>query len=84
MPYPGCVGKTEHTPDDNIRLLPMSKKAEEYRKQLEVRDPLEQRLGDIAGEDADYVEMLSHIENCTEFKNLPENSELRLIHASNP
>ena len=51
---------------------------------MEIQDPLVQRLGDIAGEDADYVEMLSDIENSTEFTNIPENSELRLIHASNP
>ena len=43
---------------------------------MEIQDPLVQHLGDIAGEDADYVEMLSHIENQTKLKNLPENSEV--------
>ena len=33
-----------------------------------IKDLLAQRLGDITGEDADYVEMLSNIENRTEFK----------------
>ena len=36
----GIVSKTNHTPCDNIRLLPMSKKAEIYRKQLETEVPL--------------------------------------------
>ena len=45
-----------------------------------------QRLADIAGEDKAeaYVEKLHHIENRTDFKNLPGDSELRLIHASVP
>ena len=43
---------------------------------MEIQDPLVQHLGDIAGEDADYVEMLSHIENQKKLKNLPENSEV--------
>ena len=59
----GAISKTEHTPDDNIRLLPMTKKAEEYMKQLEIQDPMVQRPGDIAGEDTDYMEMLKQIEN---------------------
>ena len=62
------ISKTEHTPDENIRLLPMNKKAEKYKKQMEIPDLLVQRLGDIAGEDADYVEMLSHIENRIKLK----------------
>ena len=38
------------------------------QKYLEIKDVLVQRLRDIAGEDANYVETLSNIENCTEFK----------------
>ena len=34
------ISRTEHTPDHNIRLLPMSKKASVYRKELEIRDLL--------------------------------------------
>ena len=41
------VSKTEHTPDDNLRLLPMSKKAEVYKKELEVKDPLVEKLVEI-------------------------------------
>ena len=41
--------KTEHTPNDNLRLLPMSKKAEVYRKELEMKDPLVERIADIRG-----------------------------------
>ena len=41
----GIVAKTHHSPCDNIRLLGMSKKAEIYRKQLEVDDPLVIQLG---------------------------------------
>ena len=45
-----------------------------------------QRLANIAGEDKAeaYVEKLHHIEKRTDFKNLPGDSELRLIHASLP
>ena len=32
--------------------------------------------------DLEYVEMVNHIENRTEFKDLPDNCELRLIHDS--
>ena len=76
------VAKSHHTPCDNIRLLGMSKKAEIYRKQLEVEDPLVIQLGVQAGMDLEYVEMVNHIENRTEFKDLPDNCELRLIHHS--
>ena len=47
--------KTEHTPNDNLRLLPMSKKAEVYRKELEMKDPLVERIADIGGQDFEYV-----------------------------
>ena len=63
----------------------MKKKAEEYRKQLEIQDPLVQRVGDLlAGAVTDYVEMLSNIENRAAFKHLPENSELKLVDDSIP
>ena len=32
------ISKTEHSPDDNLRLLSMSKKAEVYKKELEVAE----------------------------------------------
>ena len=51
----GVVLKTEHTPDNNLRLLPMSKKAEVYRKELEMKDPLVERIADIGGQDFEYV-----------------------------
>ena len=62
----GIVAKTHHSPCDNIRILAMSKKADIYRKQLEVEDPLVIQLGIQAGLDLDYVEILNHIENKTE------------------
>ena len=51
------VSKKEHSPDDNLRLLPMSKNAEIYKKELEVQDQLVERLEDIGGED---LNMLSY------------------------
>ena len=75
----GIVAKT---PCDNIRLLGMSKKASIYKKQLEVEDPLVIQLGIQAGMDLEYVEMVNAIENRTEYRNLPEQCELRLIHDS--
>ena len=65
------MAKTHHSPCDN-------------RKQLEVEDPLVIQLGVQAGLDLEYVEMLNHIKNRTELKNLPDNCELRLIHDSIP
>ena len=43
------MSKTEHSPDDTLRLQTMSKKAEIYKKELEIQDPLVERLGDIGG-----------------------------------
>ena len=43
------MSKTEHTLDDNLRLLPMSKKTEVYNKELEIKAPLVERLADIGG-----------------------------------
>ena len=80
----GIVSKTEHSPDDNLSLLPMSKKAEIYKKKLEIQDPLVKRLGDIGGENFEYVGLLQRIENQTEYKHLPDDCELRLICNSIP
>ena len=40
----------------------MSKKAKVYRKELEIADPLVQRLAEIGGTDFEYVEILQHLE----------------------
>ena len=80
----GIIAKTHHTPCDNIRLLGMSRKAEVYMKQLEVEDPLVIQLVIKEGMDLDYVEMVNAIENRTEYRNLPEQCEVRLIHDSIP
>ena len=80
----GIVAKTHHTPCDNIRLLGMSKKADIYRKQLQVEDPLVIQLSVQAALDMDYGEMVNAIENRTYYRNLPEQCELRLIHDSIP
>ena len=76
------VSKTEHTPDDNLRLLPMSKKAEVYKKELEVKDPLVEKIAEIGGQDFEYVTLLQHVENRTDYKDLPD--ELKLIRNSLP
>ena len=49
----------------------MSKRADIYRKQLEVEDPLVIQLGIQAGLDLEYVQILNHIENRTAYKDLP-------------
>ena len=64
----GVISRTEHTPDDNIQQLPMSKKASVYKKELEIRDPLVERIAEIGGRDFDYIKMLQNVENKTEFK----------------
>ena len=38
----------------------MSKKSEIYEKQLEVQDPLVERLGDIGGEDFEHVKLFQY------------------------
>ena len=43
----GVISKKGHSPDDNMRPLTMSKRAEEYRKHFEIQDPLIQRLGEM-------------------------------------
>ena len=78
----GIVAKTHHIPCDNIRLLGMSKKAAIYRKQLD--DPLVIQLGIQAGMDLEYVEMVNHIENRSEYRDIPLQCEVRLIHDSIP
>ena len=46
----GVVSKTEHTPDNNLRLVPMSKKAEVFfKKKLEIKDPLVEKKAEIGG-----------------------------------
>ena len=57
----------------------MSKKAEVYKKELEVADPLVQRLAEIGGTDFEYMELLQHLENRSGWKFLPESCELRGI-----
>ena len=61
----GVISRTEHSPDDNIRLLPMSKNAAVYRKELETKDPLVENLAEIGGRDFDYVNMLATSGDCT-------------------
>ena len=73
--------KTEH---DNFRLLPMSQNAEVYQKELEVSDPLVERIAEIGGIDFEYVEILQNLENRTDYKHLPGSSELRMIRDSLP
>ena len=80
----GVISKTEHRPDDNLRVWPMFKKASVYKKELEIKDPLVEKLADIGGQDFDYINLLQNIKNRTEFKHLPEDSEMRLIRDSLP
>ena len=64
--------------------MPRSKKASVYKKELEIKDPLVERLAEIGGQDFYYINLLQNVENRTEFKHLPEDSELRLIRDSLP
>ena len=57
----------------------MSKKAEVHKKELEVSDPLVERIAEIGGKDFEYVEILQNLEKRTDYKHLPESSELQLI-----
>ena len=66
------VPKTEHTPDDNLRLLPMSKKAEVYKKEFQVKDLLVEKISEIGAKIFHYVTLLQHVENWTDYKHLPD------------
>ena len=59
----------------------MSKKAEVYKKELEIKDPLVEKIG---GQDYENVTLLQHVENKTDYKHLPDDSELRMIRDSLP
>ena len=48
------------------RLLPMSKKAEAYKKELEIKDHLVEKIAEIRGQDFECVTLLQHVENKTE------------------
>ena len=55
------------------RAPQMSEKATIRNKQLERDDPLVMNIAEEANMDPDYIEMMNHIENDTEFENiLPE------------
>ena len=45
------------------RILPMSKRAKVYLKQVEILDPMVAQLATIASNDLDYIEMMMNIEN---------------------
>ena len=57
----------------------MSKKPEIYKKDLKIKDPLVETLADIGGEDLEYVTLLQHVEDKSDYKHIPDDSELRLI-----
>ena len=59
------------------RLLQMSKKATIRNKQLERDDPLVMKIAEEANMDSDYVEMMSHIENDTDFHYIPMSFGIR-------
>ena len=46
----------------------MFKKASVYKKELEIRDPLVERIAEIGRKDFDYINLLQNVENRTEFK----------------
>ena len=41
----------------------MSKKAEVYKKELEIKDPLVEKIAEIGGQDFECVTLLQHVEN---------------------
>ena len=45
----------------------MSKKASIMNKQLEKEDPLVLKIAEEANMDPDYIDMMNHIENDTDF-----------------
>ena len=49
-----------------------------------MKDPLVKRIGEIGGQDFEYVELLQNVENRTDYKHLPDSSELRMIKDSLP
>ena len=71
------IRQTHHYSQRMPRILPMSKRAKVYLKQVEILDPMVSQLATIAGNDLDYMEMMMNIENGTHQKDLHDASELR-------
>ena len=68
---------SRYYPGSPPRLLNLSKKLAKHTKQLETYDPLVQEMSEVASLDADYLLLLSALENKVEIKDLPLDSELR-------
>ena len=71
------AGYSRYYPNTPPRLLNLSKRLAKHTKQLETYDPLVQEMSEVASLDADYLLLLSAIENKVEIKDLPLDSELR-------
>ena len=57
----------------------MSKKAYIRDKQLEKEDPLVLKIAEEANIDPNYIEMMNHIENDTDFDDIPPESEIKQL-----
>ena len=73
------VINTDHYNNAPPRILPMSKKASVYKDQVQVRDPMVIKLGEIGSLDLGYLEMLNCVENGVESKDIPDDCELKVI-----
>ena len=49
-----------------------------------MKDSLVEKIAEIGGQDFEYVTVLQHVKNRTDYKHLPDDSELRLIRDSLP
>ena len=76
------VMTTHHYANNMPRILPMSKRASTYIKQLEVLDPMVVELAQIGAADQEYVDMLNTVENGVSTKHLPAGSELKMVEGS--
>ena len=47
-----------------------------------MKDSLVEKIAEIGGQDFEYVTVLQHVKNRTDYKHLPDDSELRLIRDS--
>ena len=71
------AGYSRYYPNTPPRLLDLSKRLAKHTKQIEKFDPLMQEMSKEGSRDADYLLLLSSIENKVEMKDLPPESELR-------
>ena len=73
------IVKSIYSPDPVPRILPVSKKAAIWCKQLEATDPLVLELGEIGSNCGKYIQCLNYLENRTPVDEMDNDCELKQL-----